>query len=98
MSAELNTYHAQGHFDNAPHTRVLMLQIMRRIRKVYFIVADILRLHGASSPHAAPQLLDTADTSIPAAVQSSPSSTISPPKPCTWKLLINHISPGSPDS
>ncbi|HLS16588.1 MAG TPA: FUSC family membrane protein [Paenalcaligenes sp.] len=97
MSAELNTYHAQGHFDNAPHTRVLMLQIMRRIRKVYFIVADILRLHEASSPHTDPKLLDTADTSIHEVVQSSPSSAISPQKPFSWKLLINNLNLGSPN-
>src|SRR5690625_6781760 len=41
MSAELNTYHAQGHFDNAPHTRGLRLQIMRRTRKGYFRVAGV---------------------------------------------------------
>src|SRR5690625_7809495 len=39
-SAELNTYHTQGHFHNATHTRMLMIQIMRRNREVYFTVTN----------------------------------------------------------
>lgn len=97
MSAELNKYHEQGRFTHAPQTRLLMLQIMRRIRKVYFIVQDINRCHQTYQHHDHTVLLKTADQNIQQVIESSPSSAISPQKPFSWKLLISNLNLSSPN-
>ena len=97
MSAELKAYHAQGHFEQDPHARLLMLQIIRRIRKVYFIVQDISRIHDAYQKHVDHALLDTADQSIHEVVKNSPSSALSAQKSFNWKLLVSNLNLYSPN-
>jgi len=97
MSSELKAYHAQGHFEQDPHARLLMLQIIRRIRKVYFVIQDISHIHDAFQKHTERALIDAADQSIHEVVKNSPSSALSAQKPFSWKLLVSNLNLHSPN-
>lgn len=86
MSAEIRRYKLLEPTQKDPVIRALMLQIVRRIRHIHFLVCHIER----SSAHA------TKSVELAQFIKSSPSSGISPQKPFQWQLLKSNLTLKSP--
>src|SRR5690625_5288151 len=81
ISEDIRTFHKQGRFDADPAFRRLILQIVRRIRNVYFLVKRTAQLQP-SKPQS---------EKFERFLQSSLSNVLSPQKPFNWALLKSNL-------
>ena len=86
ISAEIHHYKTQGLFESTPVLRALMLQIVRRIRNVHFL----LRRIDQSSMCAAQAEKQSEQ------IKNALNMNISPQQPFQWQLLRSNLNFNSP--